>query len=120
MAFLSREIKNSVYKLKKPSSVFLNNIVCGDCTEVLKTLPENLKFDVVIADPPYNIGKSFGNNKTCLSLKNYTLWALEWITLCLQRLKTGGLLYIYGFSEILAHLAVQFPLENQKWLARID
>ncbi|CAG8810431.1 31541_t:CDS:2, partial [Racocetra persica] len=33
-----------------------------DVVKVLKKLDRNNKFDVIIADPPYNIGKDFGNN----------------------------------------------------------
>ena len=31
-------------------------------------------------------------------------------------IKKNGVMYIYGFPEILAHISVKFPLKNQKWL----
>jgi len=34
---------------------YINKIVCGDCIEVMKTLPDN-SVDAVITDPPYGIG----------------------------------------------------------------
>ncbi len=71
---------------------------------------------MIIADPPYNIGKDFGNNKDRRDLKDYVDWSVCWIKLCLSRLKNGALLYVYGFPEILSHISVQFPLKNQKWL----
>ena len=41
---------------------FQSRIVVGDTIKILKKIPNKFKFDVVIADPPYNIGKDFGNN----------------------------------------------------------
>jgi len=39
-----------------------NKIICGDCIEVMKTLPEN-SVDAIVTDPPYNLSsivKRFG------------------------------------------------------------
>ncbi len=116
MAFCGTEFKAGAYKNHKTSAPVLNDIILGDCVQVIKTLPPRWKFDLIIADPPYNIGKDFGNNKDSRALKEYISWSAEWIKLCLSRLERGGLLYVYGFAEILAHIAVQFPLEKQKWL----
>ncbi len=33
----------------------VNQIICGDCLEVLKTLPDN-SVDLVVTSPPYNLG----------------------------------------------------------------
>lgn len=41
---------------------FQSKIICGDVINELKTLHKDFKFDVIIIDPPYNIGKDFGNN----------------------------------------------------------
>ena len=103
-------------KTKNKHFRILNNILLGDCIETIKNLPKDLEFDLIIADPPYNAGKDFGNNKDCRDLKDYVHWSMEWILLCLSRLKKQGLLYVYGFPEILSHISVKFPVENQKWL----
>ena len=39
----------------------MNQNIAGDIIKILKKLDKNNKFDLVIADPPYNIGKDFGN-----------------------------------------------------------
>jgi site-specific DNA-methyltransferase (adenine-specific) len=49
-------------------------------------------------------------------MDNYLEWSQEWIKESLRILKNGGSLFIYGFSEILAHIFVQIPTENKKWL----
>jgi site-specific DNA-methyltransferase (adenine-specific) len=50
-----------------------------------------------------------------LSTSEYVTWAKEWIGECDRILKPDGTMYIYGFSEILAHLSVNIDL-NQRWL----
>ena len=53
--------------LKKASlpnkKLFFNQVICNDAIDSLKTIQGENLFDLVIADPPYNIGKDFGNTK---------------------------------------------------------
>jgi site-specific DNA-methyltransferase (adenine-specific) len=83
--------------------------------KVLNTLPQ-AHFDAVIIDPPYNIGKDFGNNTDRRELSDYLAWADQWMESSLRALKPTGTLFIYGFSEILAHLSTKVPLSQQRWL----
>ncbi|MBC6442548.1 MAG: site-specific DNA-methyltransferase [Rhodobacteraceae bacterium] len=92
-------------------------LVQGDVLDVLARVPDDAKFDVVIADPPYNIGKDFGNGSDSRPMDQYVEWAADWIARCLGLVAPGGILYVYGFPEILAHLAVRYPMERQRWLA---
>jgi len=71
--------------------------------------------DVIIADPPYNIGKDFGNDSDKQELSEYLLWCDEWIKECYRVLKPTGTMYIYGFSEILAHILVRHNYPS-RWL----
>ena len=91
-----------------------NTVITGDCLEILAMLSD--KYEVIIADPPYNIGKDFGNDSDSQPLSEYLEWSKQWISLCLTRLSEDGLLFVYGFSEILARISSQYPLSNQKWL----
>jgi len=50
---------------------FKSKIIAGDVIKVLKKIDRNNKFEVIIADPPYNIGKDFGNNIDYMELKKY-------------------------------------------------
>ena len=45
-----------VNRAKKEGSIKLplNNIIDGDCVEVMNSLPEN-SIDLIFADPPYNL-----------------------------------------------------------------
>ena len=109
---------NSKLKVAKnrPHSKFKSRLITGDILKVLKKQSISEKFDVIIADPPYNIKKDFGNNKDNLPLKEYVNWTQSWLKLCFKLLAENGVVYVYGFPEILAHLAVKYPLDSQRWL----
>ena len=98
------------------TEVATQRVVCGDVLEVLKTIPSDYKFDVIIADPPYNIGKDFGNNSDNMIETEYIAWSLKWLRLCFKLLADNGIIYIYGYPEILARVAVKYPIEQQRWL----
>jgi site-specific DNA-methyltransferase (adenine-specific) len=92
-----------------------NKIILKDCIEGLKDIPDN-SIDTIIADPPYNIGKDFGNNSDKQKMDDYLNWCKEWISEGYRTLVDGGSMFIYGFSEILAYIFVDIPTDNKKWL----
>ena len=98
-------------------SPFKSRLIKGDCVKVLSKLPKEHKFDVVIADPPYNIGKDFGNESDKMPMEKYLDWTDKWLSLCLELLDDNGICYVYGFPEILARVAARYPMEEQRWLA---
>ena len=108
----AKKIKNSVAKRTK--SLPLNKIILGDAITELKKLPDE-SCDVVIIDPPYNIGKDFGNNIDKRELSEYISWCKEWINECIRAMKPNGTMFIYGFSEILAYLSVEISI-HKRWL----
>lgn len=85
-----------------------------DVIEGLKLI-EDESVDVVLIDPPYNISKDFVINKDNLVLNEYIKWSRKWLDESIRILKPTGSLYIYGFSEILAHISVNLNLEK-RWL----
>jgi site-specific DNA-methyltransferase (adenine-specific) len=89
-------------------------IINSDCINGMKELSDN-SVDIIICDPPYNIGKDFGNNSDKQKMDDYLKWCDEWITECIRILKPNGTLYIYGFSEILAFIRVRINI-NVRWI----
>lgn len=77
----------------QPPPTTANAVIEGDALRVLRALPADRRFDVIIADPPYNIGKDFGNNRDLMPLPAYVEWTQEWIAECFARLAPGGVLY---------------------------
>jgi modification methylase len=47
-------------KKSKFSSNFVNKIICGDCLEIMKQMPDS-SVDLAITSPPYNLKNSTGN-----------------------------------------------------------
>jgi site-specific DNA-methyltransferase (adenine-specific) len=87
----------------------MNTIECKDVLDGLAGLSDSCA-DVVICDPPYNIGKDFGESDDSMPISQYKEWAKKWITHSIRILKDSGTIYIYGFPEILCHLAVDIPI----------
>ncbi len=54
---------------------FKSKIITGDVIKILTKIPNKLKFELIIADPPYNIGKNFGNNSDNMDIKNMLVGA---------------------------------------------
>ena len=92
----------------------IQKIYNEDCIEGMKKL-DNDSTDIIICDPPYNIGKDFGNDSDKQEFNNYLNWCDEWINECIRILKPNGTLYIYGFSEILSFIRVRINI-NVKWI----
>lgn len=91
-------------------------ILHGDTLIILPTL-ESDSAQIIIADPPYNIGKDFGNNSDKQPLHDYLLWCDQWIKECLRILKPNGTMFIYGFSENLALILSRVPYNiNRRWI----
>jgi len=90
-------------------SKFLNKIVNGNALEILKTTPSK-SFDLVFADPPYNlqIGKILkrpDNSKVngvndkwdqFKSFKDYDNFCKEWLSECKRVLKDNGAIWVIG------------------------
>ena len=99
------------------ADAFTNTIIVEDTTRVLpRLIKADKQYDVIIADPPYNIGKDFGNDTEIMPIDDYVEWADAWIKDCFQLLTNNGLLYLYGFPEIIARISVRFPIHEQRWL----
>ena len=51
--------------------------------------------DLVIADPPYSLGKDYGNDSDKKSPSEYLKWTEEWIDAVIPKIKETGSLYIF-------------------------
>lgn len=91
-------------------------IIHGDTLEVLPSLASE-SAQIIIADPPYNIGKDFGNDSDKQPMDEYLVWCDKWIHECLRILKPNGTMFVYGFSEILALILARIPYGiKRRWL----
>ena len=87
----------------------LDQVILGDCRQVLTELPEN-SIDLIFADPPYNLqlaGELWRPNLTKVdavdeewdqfdSFNQYDRFTKEWLTACRRVLKPTGTLWVIG------------------------
>ena len=102
--------------LPQPDSPLDSRLICGNVVDELPKLSTAHQFDVIIADPPYNIGKDFGGKSDNMELNDYVEWTQSWLDQCFGLLADNGIIYVYGLPEILAHIGVKYPIETQRWL----
>ena len=71
-------------------------VINGDAFLVLKKMPADT-FDLLFADPPYNLTKKFGKEAFKQStLDEYESWLDSWIKTCVPLLKATASIYICG------------------------
>jgi site-specific DNA-methyltransferase (adenine-specific) len=79
--------------------MLLNKIYIGDCVELMKKLKDE-SIDLIIADPPYNLNKDFGNKSDIWTNSNeWVDWSKKWIEVAVSKLKPTGSIFIYGIHH---------------------
>ena len=107
------ELKNLEYQNSDDSLVIL-----GDAIDILKKIKSNT-IDLIFADPPYNIGKDFGNNKDVWKSKEeYIEWCKKWLDECYKVLKDNGTFYFMTATQHMPYLDV-YVSEKYHVLSRI-
>jgi site-specific DNA-methyltransferase (adenine-specific) len=75
-------------------NAYLDKIFNEDAMEGFKRLPDH-SVDLIVADPPYALGKDYGNQSDKLEAKAYLQWMENWVDAVLPKLKPTGSLYIF-------------------------
>ncbi len=90
-ASVLRHLKSSV-----SISDILDSTICQDLFEVLSLLP-SMTFDLVFADPPYNLTKVFnGRSFRQCHINEYERWLETWLPEMKRLLKPHGSIYVCG------------------------
>jgi DNA modification methylase len=74
------------------------SIIIGDCADAMQAMPRE-SVDLVIADPPYNIGIDYGAGAKADRRGDYDIWCEQWIGLCCRVLKPHGSLWVISGQE---------------------
>ncbi|UTY57323.1 site-specific DNA-methyltransferase [Massilia sp. erpn] len=97
-------------------SSWLNQLYCEDALAGLARIPDGA-VDLILTDPPYNLGKDYGNASDQQSVEDYLRWTEQWIDAALPKLKPNGSLYIFltwRFSpEIFVMLKKRMTMMNE-------
>lgn len=73
---------------------FLNQIFNEDAITGLQRIPDG-SIDLILTDPPYGLGKDYGNDSDKQEAADYLAWTERWIDAALPKLKPTGSLYIF-------------------------
>lgn len=86
----------------------MQEIILGDCLEVVKTFPDN-HFSAVVTDPPY--GLNFMDKKWDHGIPGTEIWAE-----CLRVCKPGGFLLAFGGTR--TYHSLTCAIEDAGWEIR--
>ncbi len=75
----------------------IDKIYCSDCLTLMKDI-EDKSINLIIADPPYNIGKASWDK-----IDNYIEWCQSWVLECQRVLAENGSFYLFhnDFMQII-------------------
>jgi site-specific DNA-methyltransferase (adenine-specific) len=95
---------------------WINQVFCEDALAGLARIPDG-SIDLILTDPPYNLGKDYGNGSDQQTEDDYLRWTEQWIDAALPKLKPNGSLYIFltwRFSpEIFVLLKKRMTMMNE-------
>jgi len=78
----------------------------ADCIDVMRLMKDE-SVDSVFADPPFNLGKKYGNGRSDeLDTDEYLDWCYQWISEAIRVLVPGGSVFIYNTPKWLMYLGV--------------
>ena len=80
-------------------------IILGEAIAALENyIPDN-SIDLIVADPPYNIGKKFnGKREKWQSEEDYLNWCYRWLSLCVNKLTKTGSIYIMAATQFMPYI----------------
>ena len=94
----------------------VNKIFNEDMLQGISRIP-NRSLDLILADPPYCLGKDYGNNSDKLGPKEYLQWSRKWINAVIPKMKETGSFYIFltwQYSpEIFSHMKTKLIMMNE-------
>jgi site-specific DNA-methyltransferase (adenine-specific) len=78
-------------------------IIEGDVLDKIKRINTG-SVDVVIADPPYNLGKDYGNNQDQKTFNDYIVFSQKWIKEAQRVLKETGTIYVFMGVRFISYI----------------
>jgi len=98
----------------------LGALFAADCMDVLPFIKDAV-VDTVFADPPFNLGKQYGEKSNDLrSDSEYLDWCRAWLTECVRIIKPGGALFLYNLPKwnvLLGAFLTELGMDFRHWIA---
>ncbi len=96
-----------------------NCFICGEAAISMREFPAE-SVDLVIADPPYNLGKDYGNNRDLKAWREYEEFTKTWLTEAVRILKPSGTIYVFMgvrfISSLFLMMDEEFGLVFNGWI----
>ena len=81
-------------------------IILNDCLKTLRYMQSD-SVNLIFADPPYNLGKNFGNDSdTWDNKQEYLKWCYDWIDECFRVLKPNGTFYLMNSTQNIPYISI--------------
>lgn len=86
-------------------------ILCGDAIKKMQEL-KSKSVDLIIADPPYNLGKDYGNGSDTKNFEEYIQFTKKWTKEATRIVKQTGTIYIFMGFRFISYLYKILEKEN--------
>jgi DNA modification methylase len=91
----------------------------GDALNLFKQIPDK-SVDLIIADPPYNLGKNYGNNSDFKVFEDYIEFSKDWLKEAHRVLKDNGTIYVFMGVRFISYiydiLERDLKMELNSWI----
>ena len=81
----------------------LNSVICGDAVSEMQKIADE-SVDLIVADPPYNLGKDYGNNHDLRGFDEYLDFTHSWLTEAKRILKNDGTIFAFMGVRFISYL----------------
>ena len=83
----------------------------GDSLDLFKSIKSNT-VDLIVADPPYNLNKDYGNKSDSRSFEDYIQFTKDWTSEAKRVLKPTGTMYVFMGFRFISYLYQILEKEN--------
>jgi len=95
-------ISTDVARQKELQQIYMSEhgiLYQGDCLQLLSALPDE-SVDLIFADPPFNLGKEYGEGiNDRMELDKYLNWSQQWLNESIRVIKPGGSLFVFNLPK---------------------
>jgi site-specific DNA-methyltransferase (adenine-specific) len=106
--------------MKQVFETALGQLYQEDCLDLLARTPDSV-FDLIFADPPFNLNKEYGKGiSDSLRDEEYLAWCESWIKECVRVLQPGGAFYLLNIPRWnieLGHFLNAAGMTFRHWVA---
>jgi len=94
-------------------------IILGNCLDIMQDFSSE-SIDLIVTDPPYNLGKDYGNNSDNLEHESYLSFSRIWLSEAKRILKPSGTIYVFMgvryISYVYSILEKELGLYFNSWI----